>query len=170
MRRMTLPYITMAVALSILTWHSTSCSAEIKTLQEFQNSLFIKKYSQSKPMESWPLKAGGYSNSFTFDLKIDKNSLVFLEILTNSKDNPTIYRYSMIFHAGYTKQMKSFFYDFFSTVDSSVDSKAVNDYIQKQAAVKLRKSSDAPKKTFGKYSVRVGNVLNAVTISIDKGS
>jgi hypothetical protein len=168
MRRLILLYFAIAVLLSISSWHSPCWSAEITTLSEFQNSSFIKKYSQSKPMESWPLKTGGYSNSFTFDLKIDKNSLVLLEILTKSEANPSIYRYSMIFHSGYTKKMTSFFHDFFSAIDSSLDAKAVIGYIQKRAAVKLHKSSDAPKKMFDKYSVCVSNVLNGVVISIQK--
>jgi hypothetical protein len=168
MRRSISLFFIIAVSLTLFTWHSSSWSAEIKTLPEFQNSSFIKKYSQSKPMESWPLKTGGYSNSFTFDLKIDKNSIVLLEILTKSEANPSIYRYSTIFHSAYTKKMTSFFHAFFSAVDSSLDAKAVTDYIQKRAAVKLRKSSDAPKQTFGKYSVRVSNVLNGVTVSLEK--
>lgn len=168
MRKSVLLCFAIATLLNISAWYSPSWSAEIKTLQEFQNSSFIKKYSQPKPMESWPLKVGGYSNSFTFDLKIDKNSLVLLEILTKSEANPSIYRYSMIFHSGYTKKMTSFFHDFFSAVDSSLDAKAVIDYIQKRAAVKLHKSSDAPKQTFGKYSLRVSNVLNGVTIRLEE--
>lgn len=168
MRKLTLFCITIVVLMIIPQWHSTCWGAEIKTLHEFQNSSFVKKYSQSKPIESWPLKTGGYSNNFTFDLGIDKNSLVFLEILTKSKDNPSIYRYSMICHAGYIKRMKSFFRDFLNAIDSSLDSKAVNDYIQNQASVKLLKHSDAPKKTFDKYSVRVSNILNGVSISIEK--
>jgi hypothetical protein len=114
------------------------------------------------------LKTGGYSNNFTFDLRIDEHSLIFLEILTKSKGTPGIYRYSIFGHAVYIKRMNSFFHDFFSAIDSSLDSKAVNDYIQKQAPVKLLMHSDAPKKTFGKYPVRVSNVLNCVIINIEK--
>ncbi len=64
--------------------------------------------------------------------------------------------------------MTSFFHDFFSAIDSSLDAKAVIGYVQKRAAVKLHKSSDAPKKMFDKYSVCVSNVLNGVVISIQK--
>ena len=95
MRKLSLFCTTIAILMIISELHSTCWSAEIKTLQEFQNSSFIKKYSQSKPIESWPLKTGGYSNNFTFNLRIDEHSLVFLEILTKSKDNPSIYRYSI---------------------------------------------------------------------------
>jgi len=157
----------VSILISLFMLNSISISSEIKTLDDLKNSSFYKKYPQKDP-DSWPLKAGGYSYSTYIDLKIDKNSLVLLEVLTKSKENPIIYRYSIMFHAGYMKQMKAFFYDFFSAVDSSLDAKAVIDYIQKHAAVKVPKSADAPKQTFGKYSVRVSNVSNAVTISIEK--
>jgi hypothetical protein len=168
MRKAVLLCFAIASLLSISSWHSTCWSAEIKILPEFQENSFIKKYSQSRPMQSWPLKAGGYSNCFTFDLKIDKNSVVLLEILTKSEANPSIYRYTMIFHSSYTKKLTSFFRDFFSAIDSSLDAKALIGYIQKRAVVKLHKSSDASKQTFGKYSVRVSNVLNGVTVSLEK--
>lgn len=166
MRKLILFFITFTIV-SLFSWHSFSWSSEIKTLADFSNSSFMKKYSPLK-MESWPLKTGGYSNSFYIDLKIDKNSLVLMEILTKNQNNPVIYRYSMIFHVGYTKQMKTFLNDFITSIDSTLNSKTVTDYIQKQASVKLRKSSDASKKTFGKYSFRVSNVLNSVTVRIEK--
>lgn len=154
--------------LSPFGWHSFCWGAAATTLDDFKNSSFIKKYSQSKPMESWPLKTGGNSYSFTFDLKIDKNSIVLMEILTRG-NNSMIYRYSLIFHASHTKRMKAFFNDLIGLIDSSLDSRVVTDYIEKRASVKLTKSSDAPKKVFGKYSFRVSNVLNGVTVSIERG-
>lgn len=168
MKRLIFLFFTLALPLTMFAWPSSCWSAEAKTLHDFQNSSFIKKYSQSKPMEAWPLKAGGYSNSFTFDLKIDKNSIVLLEILTKSEANPIIYRYAMIYHSSYAKQMTSFLRDLLSAVDSSLDSKAMINYIQKRSSVKLRRSSEAPTQTFGKYSVRVSNVLNGVTVSLEK--
>jgi len=158
----------LSIFASVFWLNSISISSEIKTLNDLKKSSFYKKYPQ-KDTDSWPLKTGGYSYSGYIDLKIDKHSLVLLEVLTKSKDNPIIYRYSMIFHSGYTKQMETFLYDFFSSIDSSLDSKAVINYIHTQAAVKLLNSSDAPKKTFGKYSVRVSNLLSGVTVSIEKG-
>jgi hypothetical protein len=64
--------------------------------------------------------------------------------------------------------MTSFFHAFFSAIDSSLDEKTITDYIQKRAAVKLSKSSEATVKPFGKYIVVVSNVINGVTVRFER--
>jgi len=49
-----------------------------------------------------------------------------------------------------------------------LDEKAITDYIQKRAAVKLSKSSEATVKIFGKYIVFVSNVLNSLTVRFER--
>ena len=87
-------FLTFVILFSIVSLSSSPClSDEIKTLDDFQNSTFVKKYPQSKPMESWALKKGGYNNSFIFDLKADKSSQVFLDVQTRSQTDSIIIRY-----------------------------------------------------------------------------
>jgi hypothetical protein len=86
----------LSIFASVFWLNSISISSEIKTLNDLKKSSFYKKYPQ-KDTDSWPLKTGGYSYSGYIDLKIDKHSLVLLEVLTKSKDNPIIYRYSRVY-------------------------------------------------------------------------
>jgi len=155
---------------------STGMCAEVKTLQDFKNSSFLKKYPQKKQMDSWALRDGGYNNSFSFRLGNDPDSWFSVEVVTKSTSNPIVFHYGLMFHdesvpdykTKFTKQIRDIVQDFISSIDSGWPIKDVIEYAQNQSAVKYSKIADAPKNMFGKYSVRAGTVGNSIIISIDK--
>lgn len=167
----------IAIILIISFGVSITYSAEIKTLEDFKNSIFLKKYSPKRDMKSWPLRDGGYNNSFGFQLGTDEYSWFSIEIVTKSKNNPIIINCGISFHdesdplvhpTKFTMQIKTIFSTFLNSIDPSLPTKDINNYVQKQSLSKYRVITDAPKKTYGKYSFRVGTVTHMLIIDIDK--
>jgi len=179
MRRLTLYYfaITSITLISIFCWIPIAISSEIKTLEDLKKSAFIKKYQQKRQMDSWPLRDGRYNNSFSFKLGTDEYSWFLVEVVTKSNNNSIVQNYGVMFHdesnpsirpTKFTRKIREIFEDFIKSVDSTLKSNDITNYVQKQSVVKYRQIMDAPKKTFGKYSFRVGTVGHDLHISIDK--
>lgn len=160
---------------------STVC-AETKTLQDFKNSAFIKKYPQKNQMKSWPLRDGGYDNSLSFRLGNDPDSWFSIDVVTKSANNPIISRFGLMFHdesgvdykTKFTPKIKDIIRDFISSLDSGWPQKDFLEYVQNQSAIKYSRISDAPRQTFtslsGKnYYVQVGTVGNSIIVGIDIG-
>ena len=150
---------------------------EVKTLDDFRESTFIKKYPQKKQMTSWALRDGGYNNSFSFRLGNDEFSWFSVEVGTKSQNNPLVQNYGIMFHdesnpsiwpTKFTEQIKSIFQDFIKSMDSTLDIKNISSYVQEQSLSKYHQIKDAPMKTIGKYSFRVGTVGHDLIIRIDK--
>lgn len=179
MRRQILFYIAITIA-SVLMWFSISDSSEIKTLEDFKNSAFIKKYRQRRQMDSWPLRDGAYAYSFAFPLGssplYDEYDWFSVEMIAKSKNNPTIYNFGIMFHdesapsgpTRFNQHIREIFQDFISSFDSNLPLKNIADYVEKQSVVKYKQILDAPKKTFGKYFLRVGVVGHDLIVDIDK--
>lgn len=107
--------------LSILILVSASYTSEIKTVEEFKNSAFVKKYRQKRQMTSSQLRTEisaearrfvderlirelgrGYGYSFHFHLgdppTYDEYDYFSVDVVTKCKDNPIIYHIGIEFH------------------------------------------------------------------------
>ena len=149
---------------------------KIKTLDDFLNSSFIKKYSLRREMDSWPLRDGGYNNYFSFQLGKDKYSWFIVEVVTVSKNDPEVFHIGIMFHdesepytypTRFTEQIKEISQYFMNSLDSTLHLKDVINYVQEQSNVQLHGIADASRKNFGNYSFRVGTVGRDLIISID---
>jgi len=180
---------------------SISSGSEIKSLEDFKNSTFIKKYRQKGQMTSTQLKTEiraevrgyiderlvrevgrGYSYGFSFYLgdppTYDEYDFFSVGIVTKSKDNPIIYHIHIEFHdeslprssgpTKFNKHIREIFEDLINSIDSTLPLKDVADYVQKQSIIKFTQISDSPKKTFGRYSFRVGTISHDLFVRIDK--
>jgi len=168
--------ITIMLLLVVGNISSAVCSG-IKTLSDFEGSTFIKKYHQTKQMDSWALRNGRYNNSFSFSLGNDAYSWFSIEVVTTNATNPAICNYGIMFHdesnpniypTKFTNQIKTVMDDFLKSIDSSINIKEVVGYVNKRSTIKYSKIADAPAKTFGKYSFRIGTVGYELIIDIDK--
>lgn len=177
-RRIT--FYIVIILTSVFVGVSISSSAEIKTLEDFRNSAFIKKYPQKRQMRSWSLRDGGYNYSFSFPLGnpplYDEYDWFSVEVVVKSKDSPIIYHLGIMFHdesapsgpTSFTKHIREISQDFIRSIDSTLPLKDVVEYVQSKSVFKYPGGIlDAPKETFAKYSFRVGIVGHDLIISID---
>ena len=169
--------IILIISLVVVGNISLAVCSEIKTLTDFKSSAFIKKYPQKKQMDSWALRDGRYNNSFSFSLGDDADSWFSIEVVTTSATNPVICHYGIMFHdesdpniypTKFTNQIKTVLEDFLKSIDSSINIKEVIGYVNKCSTIKYSKIADAPAKTFGKYSFRIGTVGYELIIDIYK--
>jgi hypothetical protein len=189
------------ISIFLLVSISISSASEIKSLEDFKNSTFIKKYRQKGQMTSTQLKTEisaeargyideklvrevgrGYSYGFFFYLggppAYDEYDFFSIGIVTKSKDNPIIYYIHIEFHdesippssgpTKFNKHIRDIFEDLINSIDSTLPLKDVADYVQKQSIIKYKQMSDSPKKTFGRYSFRVGTLSHDLFVRIDK--
>lgn len=152
-------------------------SLKIKTLDDFLNTSFIKKYSL-RQMNSWQVRDGRYNNFFSFQLGKDKYSWFTVEVVTVSKNDPEIFKIGIMFHdesepytypTRFTEQIKEISQYFINSLDSTLNLKDVINYVQVQSHVQLNGIADASRKNFGNYSFRVGTVGRDLIIDIING-
>jgi hypothetical protein len=159
-----------------------SMGSEIKTIEDFRNSSFIKKYKPQRT-KSWDLRDGRYNYSFSFyfsdfwkrsptDNHIYGESDWFsAEVQTKSKNDSKICSLGIMFvdepevppqsewYVKFTKHIKDISQDLISSIDSSLPLKDIMGYVESHSTFKLGREesiSDAPKKTFGRYFFQVG--------------
>ena len=173
---------------------SISMGSEIKTIEDFRNCSFIKKYKPQRT-KSWDLRDGRYNYSFSFYFSdfwkrsptdnhiYDKNDWFLVGVQTKSKNNFTVCSLGLMFHdepegpsvdkwyVKFTKHIKDISQDLITSIDSSLPLKDIMDYIESRSTFKLGREqniSDAPKKSFGRYFFQVGLIRPDLIIHIQK--
>lgn len=173
---------------------SICMGSEVKTIEDFRNSPFMNKY-KPKRTKSWGLRDGRYNYSFSFSFSdfwkrspndnhiYDESDSFSVEVQTKSKDDSTICSLGIMFHdepevpprgkwyVKFTKHMKDISQNLISSIDSSLPLKDIMGYVESRSTFKLGREqsiSDAPRKTFGRYSFQVGLSGPDLIIEIDK--
>jgi len=161
-------------------WILTSSATEIRELQDFKSSTFLKKYRQKGQMSSWPLRNGGYNYSISFHLgnppAYDEYDWFSVDLTAKSEKNPVISNFGIMFHDESTRSgptrltphIKAILQDFIGVFGLNLPIKDITDYVQKNSVVRYKGILDAPPKQFGKYSFRVGIVGHDLIIDVEK--
>ncbi len=164
------PFLAIFILLSDL---PSSHAGEIRTIRDFENSAFSKKY-QAKKSDSWALKSGGMNFSYAYADSESSESVSNCGVEL-SADRNNVTHYGVQWHgestlkpARLTVKREEFLRDLLSSISEKIHKDAVIAYVKKNQATRYPGGMNtAPQEKIGNILVRSGVVGPSLIVVLD---